>query len=431
MTTAATRRQLDQAESHRQAGRAKQAGELYQQILQQEPANTEALFQLALLLCDVGQPAAAVDYFRQLLELRPDLADVQFNLATVLASLGRREEAIEAFCKTIALEPTMADAHNNLGILLRDCGQPERALACFEETLKHAPASLAARVNQVTTLVTLNRHKDAVDAGRRAVAEHPNAAEAHNALGLALDCSDRWDEAVQSFREAIRLKPDAEAWRYFLAARGGGGEAPARAPSKYVASLFDRYADRFDEHLVGALNYRTPQHLHEAVTAVAPAGRQFDIIDLGCGTGLCGELFRSAAGRLAGVDLSAQMIKAAERRGCYTELHVGDIATILRERPREFDLILAADVFVYVGDLAEIFALAAAALRPSGLFAFSVEAGEGDSFTLGRTGRYSHSLPYLRAHAAKHGFDERLVNRVALRTEGDAEVQGWVVVLAK
>jgi predicted TPR repeat methyltransferase len=134
---------------------------------------------------------------------------------------------------------------------------------------------------------------------------------------------------------------------------------------------------------------------------------------------------------MAGVDLAPRMISAARRRGCYHELAVGDIATALRPCVASFDLVLAADVFVYIGDLAETFGLAAIALRPAGLFAFSVEAHEGEAYVLGPTRRYQHSLAYVRKLAAEHGLTEAHAQRSVLRTDAGAEVTGWIVVLRK
>jgi Flp pilus assembly protein TadD len=268
MTTIATRSKLERARAHQQAGRVKRAKDLYHQILREDPVCTEALFNLALMFCDAGELATAVEYFQRLIAQDPDLPDVHFNLGTVLARLGRAEEAVKAYVQAIALQPEMADAYNNLGILLRDCGQDEQALVCFDQALNHAPTLLAPRVNFVTTLVRLHRPDEAIEAARRAVEQFPSSGEAHNVLGLALDCAGRWDEAVVSLHEAIRLKPDADVWRYFLAARGGSS-APESAPSQYVASLFNRYAERFDEHLVNVLQYRVPDHLLDAVAKTA------------------------------------------------------------------------------------------------------------------------------------------------------------------
>ncbi len=431
MSSPSQRRLLDQAELHVRAGRVKRAAAIYQQILRQVPGSTEALFALAVLLHDQGELEAAARRLRELLKYRPDLAEVHFNLATILNFLGRRDEAIAAFTQAVELQPALAEAHNNLGIAYREQGLLEQALSSFEQAVRHAPDSLAALVNYGTALAKCRRIDEAVDVCRRAHQCHPESAEAHYALGIALEQSNRTDEALRHLTEAVRLRPDATEWQYHLAAcQGSTATAPAAAPAAYVTSLFDAYAARFDEHLVSSLNYRTPQHIWTAVQQLQ-RGPFKRALDLGCGTGLCGEIFRTVAGCLIGVDLSSEMIAVARHRNVYEKLYVAGIIEFLADQIAAFDLILAADVFVYVGDLNETFRRVSEALSPAGLFAFSVEANSGTTWMLGPTRRYSHGLPYLTQLAAMHNFAERIVLAVVLRVDNGEDVQGWVIVLEK
>ncbi len=179
-----------------------------------------------------------------------------------------------------------------------------------------------------------------------------------------------------------------------------------RAPDDYIRSVFDRSAADFDRHLVGDLEYRTPQKMAQFL---APwlAGREgkLRIEDLGCGTGLSGVVLKPYAARMAGVDLSGQMLARARERNLYDALHEAEIAAYLDAKPAGgCDLAAAMDVFVYVGDLEAVFRAVARALAPGGMFAFSVERLEDDgAFRLARSGRYAHSAAYLRALASAHG----------------------------
>lgn len=429
MSSSSQRRYLDQAAAHAKAGRSQRAESIYRQILRQEPGNTEALFQIAILAIDAADWPTAIAYFRKLLSERPELAEVHFNLGTILARVGQIDEAMNSFQQAIAMQPEFSDAYNNLGQILLARGDLEAALQHFTKASALAPQSLPANMNVTNTLLKLRRYDEAVTAAQRLVESHPTAGEAHFTLGLALDFAEQREAAVASFRKAVELRPDEAEWKFHLAARGEE-QVPTIAPAEYVRTLFDAYAERFDEHLVGNLHYRTPEHLLAAITAVAPE-RTFEMLDLGCGTGLCGNLLHTRATRLVGIDLAPQMIKVAERRGIYTELQVADIAGYLRGRQAEFDLIVSADVFVYIGDLAEVFALTATALRPGGLFAFSVEAHDHEGYVLNEARRYAHSLPYLRALAAEHGLRELSVDPVVLRVDYGATVVGTVIVLEK
>jgi len=154
-------------------------------------------------------------------------------------------------------------------------------------------------------------------------------------------------------------------------------------------------------------------------------------MDLGCGTGLCGQLFRPTAATLSGVDLSSAMVAKARARGIYDHLEVADLTTTLRSNENRYEVIVAADVFVYLGDLSETFEAAAAALKPGGLFGFTVEAMEAGTYVLHPSRRYAHSAEYLRDVAGRAGFEVLSMNRAALRTEKDKDVQGLVAVLRK
>jgi len=211
----------------------------------------------------------------------------------------------------------------------------------------------------------------------------------------------------------------------------GGAPMPPAPPPEYVTNLFDDYAGRFDRHLVQQLEYRIPAHLREAVGQVLDETRRsLEVLDLGCGTGLCGPLFRDIAARLTGVDLSAKMIEKARERGVYDELQVADITEAMRAHPAAYDLILAADVFIYVGELTPVFEACRSALKPGGMFAFSVEAAEEtDTYVLRPTGRYAHATGYIRQLAQAAGLQELSLDHVVLRKEKDSPMPGYIFVL--
>src|SRR5262249_37322411 len=148
------------------------------------------------------------------------------------------------------------------------------------------------------------------------------------------------------------------------------------ASDSYVKVLFDNFASTFDVHLQ-RLEYRAPELVVETLRENGlPAGRESDILDAGCGTGLCGTLLRDYARKLVGVDLSAGMLEKARASGRYDELTEGELTAFMRAHPASCDVIASADTLCYFGDLREPAVAAAAALRPGGRFAFSVEMAE-------------------------------------------------------
>ncbi len=243
-------------------------------------------------------------------------------------------------------------------------------------------------------------------------------------------------EALAAFATARRLDPD-DVLGAGLRLAGLGAAKPEDAMSTaYVRSLFDEYASRFERHLRQSLAYRGPELLHDAVRRACSLllrPFRFDLmLDLGCGTGLAAEIFRPECGRIVGVDLSPAMVRKAEVKRIYDEVEVGDLAPWLRARPDgKADLVLAADVFVYVGDLAPIFAAAAAALAPGGLFAFTAQSHAGEGAILGADQRYAHGERHLRSLAQEVALEPMLLESAPARRERGRDVPGLVMVLAR
>jgi predicted TPR repeat methyltransferase len=266
----------------------------------------------------------------------------------------------------------------------------------------------------------------------QALERAPNWAAAWFALGDAREKLGDLDAAAQGFRMSLVADPaDAQGARARLALIGRG-EALDLLPPAYVARLFDDYAWRFDKHLIKNLGYRAPALIADALSAVAPGRGFVSALDLGCGTGLMGAPLRERIDRLAGVDLSAAMIAKARERGLYDRLMVGDAAAVLSgEPPGSFDLIVAADALVYVGDFAPLFAAVGSALTADGLFAFSVESCEGDGFKLEPTMRFAHSRCYIEATVREAGLAPLLIRSASTRREAGADAPGLICVFEK
>lgn len=205
-------------------------------------------------------------------------------------------------------------------------------------------------------------------------------------------------------------------------------ERPGRASR--MRHLFDGYADQFDAHMAH-LGYCAPRILSEVVETVIPGRHGLRVLDLGCGTGQAGAAFRDRAQRLDGVDLSPAMIDKARARGVYDALEVGDLETTLAAPGDAYDLILAADVLVYLGDLARIMTAVAQRLTPGGVFCFTVERKDGDGFELGPMRRWLHSEPYVRQLAADAGLVVAKLTQASSRTEWYQPVPGLAVALQR
>jgi predicted TPR repeat methyltransferase len=242
----------------------------------------------------------------------------------------------------------------------------------------------------------------------------------------------RNDEAIAAYRAALAHGDNPETIAFALASLGEG-ETPAALPAEYVRSLFDQYANHFDQHLTEVLGYQTPAHLDDMLRRVAPAA-DLDTLDLGCGTGLCGPYLKAYSRSLAGVDLSRQMLDKAAERGLYDQLACGDLVAYLDGRHENWDLAVAADVFVYIGDLAPVFESVRRALRPGGRFCFSVEAGDGADevdYKLRPSNRYAHTQAYLERLAAATGFQILAAEPLEARQENGTPIAAIAFILHK
>jgi predicted TPR repeat methyltransferase len=274
----------------------------------------------------------------------------------------------------------------------------------------------------------------AADLLAQAVEIAPRFASAWFALGETRERLDDKSGAAHAFHEALAADPEDKHGATVRLARLGA--VPGAMPRGYVRALFDQYAPAFDRALIEGLAYRGPQVLHDAVAkACARAGREMNFgraLDLGCGTGLGGAIFRPHAGFLTGTDLSERMIAQARAKNIYDVLHAGEMLAFAESETDgpQYDLIFAADVFAYCGDLGEISHAMAAILDPHGLIAFTVETHDGDGVILRETLRFAHSADHVDDALRAAGLKLLTLDPISTRNEKDIPVPGLVAVAA-
>ena len=414
----------------------------------------------ALMAC--GKLDEAISYWQRALELAPDYAAAYVNLGDAYFAKSEIELSEAAYRKSIALAPDnpkgfvglarmlhfsnrsgeaesalhqalelagdAPEVWNLVGTVLLETGGLDAALELFEASIGKAPAEPQGHTGKGIALHMLARPDEARAAYRRALEIDPRYPLALKHLGVLLQECGELDAAAECFRQLLAAHPNDDMARHMLAATAG--ETTSSAPAGYVTRLFDDYADRFDTHL-SQISYRVPELIRDAVIDVAGSDQLgWRIMDLGCGTGLCGELMRPLAAFLAGADLSPRMIAKSRERDIYDSLITASLEDALEGQERAFDLIVAGDVFTYVGDLASAFAGSARALRPGGLMAFSIEEADGDDFHLCPTGRYAHSPAYVDKTAIVSGLSPVHRRSIVLRNDPEP-IRGQIVVLAR
>lgn len=379
--------------AHFEGGRLEAARASFEAALALAPGRPSVLANLGITLFHMKHWHEAIPHLRQALAAEPDQPEAWFALGLSHQALAQWGEAADALARGLDLQPGRPELWMTCGNCWANAGQAERAIAAYDRVLAHDPKS----------------------------------APAWSARGGVLREQGRLAEAAECFEKALALGADPALHQYYLAAaRGEAG--PAAPPRAYVETLFDQYAADFDRHLVEQLRYCGHERLLQPLLG---AGRSWRcVLDLGCGTGLCGRLVAGRAQSLIGVDLSAAMLEQARAAGVYSRLVQADLVAFLETQAPRADLVLAADVFIYVGALEAAFAGVRRVLEPGGCFAFTVErADDVDGYRLQPSLRYAHSEGYVRRLAYEHGYRVREVICAPLRRHAQDPLDALYVYL--
>lgn len=426
---------LRQAIALLQQGKLEEAEPPLRQILQQNPDQVDALHFLGVLVADRGQLQEGSDLIRRALALEPQYVDAHNNLGNILLAMEQLNEAMAAYRRAIALAPDHANAHANLGAALRRSGQTVEAMATLRQAIALESCHTNAYFHLGQAFAAQGCYEEAINTYREAIRSCPAPVAVYQALGKLLGKLGRLLEATAVFERWLEQDPGSPVARHMLAAYSGR-DVPQRASDAYITNLFDPYAESFDRSLVEQLKYQAPTVIGAKLAEMVGAPTaQFEVLDAGCGTGLCRPILRPYARHLTGVDLSPRMVDKARGRGGYDELAVAELTAFLSEQNQAYDLIVSADTLVYFGELETVCTAAVDALRPGGWLAFTVErladpAAE-PGFHLEPSGRYSHAEPYLRRVLTGAGIAIANLDGVGLRLESGQPVAGFLVVARK
>ena len=462
------RRRIAQAIRFHQRGELERAIRIYRWHLAREPDNARVLQIHGLALQQIGDIDGAIRMLSRSIALDPFDAPTHSNLGNVYYQLGRLEDALRCFALAIKADPQSADAYNDHGNVLRDMGATTDAIDSYRRAIAINDTLATPHFNLGNAMWDTGSVDAAIGCYRTAIGIDPLHAAAHNNLGNAYRIVDDLTAAVRSYdraascdptfvlahfnlantrkdlghavaalnayREVLALEPDNALARHMVAALAG--ERRMVVPEAYVRQVFDTYAGHFDSHLGDNLGYRVPETLREVVLNSVSTSDPGDrvgfghALDLGCGTGLVAEAFGNDVMHFEGVDLSPRML--ALYKGLYETLVEGELVACLQlsiNREPAYDAVLAADTFIYLGDLAPVFAGVAGCLAPDGVFAFSIEIAETGTFELRPSGRFAQSEAYVRGLAESHGFTVKAFVPTTIRIEFDRPVTGAIFVL--
>jgi predicted TPR repeat methyltransferase len=337
---------------------------------------------------------------------------------------------------TMSGAPDDVDARIAEGAAANQDGDFEGAAAAYRQALRMETDNFEAAFGLAAAFRALGDYQEAERFYEKALAMDPSPAEPYWELGYTREMLGDNQGAMVAYEACLARNEGHGVARHLMDALMG--TTTDAAPDDYVAALFNDYAEDFERSMAEDLHYSVPASMARKLAAVCaadpPGQRSADAaqfpygLDLGAGTGLTGAAIAAFASDLHGVDLSSEMLELAKARAVYSHTFVAGMTEFLAEpmagAHKNYDLMISGDALVYVGDLAPLFAGAYRRLNPGGWFLFTVELANAGDFILQSTGRYAHGPEFLRATAAKAGFEPGSLDPITPRRDADQDIQG-------
>ena len=410
-----------------------QALQHYRAAVHARPDFTAAHYNLGLLLLKHHELAAAEKQFGNVLALQPDHIDAQFYLGVLHLAANLLDEAEAAFQHVLALRDDHVFSLTNLGVIALKREQGQIAIDYFTKALIFEPGNVEARNNIAATFIHHDRYENALMHYDVLVKLDPlnteylyNSGVAQMALGHLKEATAHFEtilaqdnmhfaalnnlaaiqirlgnrtEAITLLQRAIKTNPNDTASQFMLHALTGDEKHPAPCPD-YVSNLFNNYALYYDQHMQCSLKYSLPHSITRALHGLGYIHFKHTL-DLGCGTGLSGSVLRESSEHLTGIDIAAKMLAQAREKGIYDSLIEAELLTFLHGDEQHYDLIVAADVLPYSGDLQPLFTTVKQHLTEQGLFVFSSEISQDQPWTLQDSARFCHHPDYIHRLCAE------------------------------
>jgi predicted TPR repeat methyltransferase len=355
----------------------------------------ESLNDQGIALIKKDQFNDAKFFFEKAIELKSDFIDALYNLGFVQHKLGKLDQAVRLYKQVVAIDANYALASEN-------------------------------KILSVIYFFSQGSIQEALDTLSILIEKNPKDPLLYNMLGGCFASIGQTDLAIENYQKALEFEPEYAIPKHML--NSLIGVTSKEPPKEYVKNLFDDYATRFNDSLVNNLQYNLPFIIKDLIIQLNSTKSKYkNVIDLGCGTGLAGKSLRDISSNLTGIDISENMISEAEKLHIYDTLIVGDMAEKLNALQDKFDLLVALDVLVYIGDVQSIFQAVRQFCKLESLFAFSVEIQEESGYSLLKSARYAHSNKYIMEQTAGL-FELANSQNVRLRKEGENWINGKVYI---
>ncbi len=371
-----------------------------------------------------GHLHQAIDIYRSLLDLAPQASFIHYNLAHALSEIEQHQEALKHYTLAVKNAPDDTDILFNLGCCQKKNGMPEDAAHTYQKLLALNEKDIDARYNLANCYKDLEHHAEAICHYKKVLELVPDHLSSLNNLAFLYHKRGDENDAIVYYQKVIQLNPENSSAHHMLSALKG--EVISEAPVDYVQTVFDNYSSNYEASLLDKLEYRVPQKIKAAFLELFPQKNRFNcLLDLGCGSGLGALEFKDFCDRMIGVDLSPRMLDLAEEKKIYDQLYCQEILAFLTAAKRQYDIILAADVFTYIGDLEPVVQQVYDVCLDNCIFMFSTETCK-EKYVLRKSGRFAHSERYLQEVLEAAGWKIHTRFTTDLRREKDGWISGMI-----
>lgn len=411
------------------------ARKMFEKLLRDEPNHLDARYLLGTLYAQQGQRQKAFHHLTIAAQLDSDSPMIKTNLGILHQQEGNLILAEKYFLSAIRIDETLYQAHFNLAVILQTQDRFPEAVVALNNTLRFAPDFFPAHLLLGKTYQKTGNTLLGEQSVKKALELQPGNLEALHLLANLLSKAGKLPEARRTYQRILEIQPADVSASYVISILDG--ETPDAPPRGHVQAIFNELAESFEQHL-GSLGYQGPDQLLNLLQDNIDGEMSFNcMLDIGCGTGAAGRVFRNVVNHQIGIDIAEHMVEKSRQTGVYDELRVAEPGD-LKDDDGKYDLVVAADVFPYFGDLDLIMPVLHRLMENDAYLLFTTEvftteghSGDGDFRVNRSTGRYQYSDPYLHSIAGRHGFRIVHMKMANLRQESGLWLQGHYCVWQK
>lgn len=409
------------------------AESFYKRALRYNPAHLDANYLLGTLYAEQGQLKPALKYLQYAAEINPRSQMIQNNLGNIYQLSGLSDKAIICYQNALSVEPNMPEVHNNLGNIYMNRERFVEAEACYMRALQLRPDFVECYCNLGGALRGMKKLKEAIDTYRRTLEMSPSYKAAYEGLGICYSELGEREQAIMCFNSYQNLDAGQNSEVKLRLASLNAGVMPEHYPDAMTLKTYEKKAQSWDADILRpGMEFLGPLHVRETLEKLKlPQARQLDVLDIGCGTGVCGEYLRGYASHLEGVDLSPHMLAQARKKGYYNKLACADAISYMQESKRTYDLIIASGVLILFGDLAPVFQAVARLLKPGAVFVFTLYRSETEAVMVRYNLHFAHSAAYVRETAQTVSLQVSLLEQEVHEFDLGEPQPGWIVVLQR